>query len=60
MNMDHNENKKTWFSPTINLKTLQQYNPHVYPRSSETALKIPTKCVSLEQTRQHHFDISLT
>ena len=24
------------------------------------ALKIPTKCVGLEQTRQHHFDINLT
>jgi hypothetical protein len=24
------------------------------------ALKIPTKCVSLEQPRQHHFDINLT
>jgi hypothetical protein len=35
-------------------------NPHVYPCSSEMALTIPTRCVSLEQTRQHHFDINLT
>jgi hypothetical protein len=24
------------------------------------ALTIPTKCVSLEKTRQHHFEINLT
>jgi len=24
------------------------------------ALKIPTKCVSLEQSGHHHFDINLT
>ena len=34
--------------------------PHVYPRSSEMALQIPTKCVILEQSGHYHFDINLT
>jgi hypothetical protein len=58
-------NKKT---QNIILKTLEQYwllnsmyeSIDAIHCPVEMALKIPTKCVSLEQTGQHHFDINLT
>jgi hypothetical protein len=48
------------FNATFNNISVIMWRSVVYLQSSEMALKIPTKCVSLEQTGQHHFDINLT
>jgi hypothetical protein len=60
--------EQIWLSPILNSIRkprkpyfLREKGPYLMNGKWEMmALNIPTMCVSLEQTRQHHFDISLT